>query len=1500
MKPHLHYTVVWMIILISMVTIECLSQPIEQFNQEKPLLSRQSSDNGKQARDSVPGSALEFAGSTGFVNIPSDVSLNNNQFTVEFWIKTDDPGEFKGVVDKGRNTDSDWYFLTGSVTNPNGIIFGVGDGSSRTELSYTWNDTLWHHVVGTFDGTAMHLYVDGQVYGSTTATHSETTNHITIGARNDQSYYLDGKVDEIAVWSVARNATEIRENLHLTLEGTETGLISYWQFNEGSGTTAADNAGSNDGTLMNPAGISWINSTLPRGSGTNAILEVAPVLGTVAFPGTGFEMYFSQKYLTDTISVTRIDGSPNRLPEGVNKVFDQQYWTIEKYGPGTYEARHIFTTAEKLTHQESLNPDMLKLYYRESNSSGEWTYLASAISVDMENQQVTFPGYDMPGQFILCTETNYFEGGYINYDTIWSGNVAVNGDVMIDGGVSLTIEPGTWIEFLGFYHIDCRGDIQAVGTETDSIVFLPNDTDVGWNRLLYFQTDPANDSSRFSYCRFSYGKAVENTDPTLRQGGAICIFWFDKISIAHCSFTNNSAVNYGGAIYSSRGEFSVKSSRFYNNYADDRGGAIYSQYCNPRIQNCIFEENSDNALGFNSSSPYVVNNLIFNNHGFGTVAFEQSSGTFINNTIVDNADHSVFLVDNSNPQFINNILRGNDGEVYIFDSNCDPDFYYCDVQGGTENFDGSGAGTNYTGDYQNCIDVEPSFTGTGEHPYDLADDSPCINAGDPATTTAETGSLDLAGDIRIYQGRVDIGAYESRLFTAHDDGFALEFDGYDDHVSIPSNSYYNTGAFTVEFWIKLSDPAKWSGIIDKGRDSNTDWYFLTGDEGETEGVIFGAGNGSSTAEISYAWNDELWHHVAGVCDGSTITLYVDGEDRGSETIAVSMSDNAVVLGSRLDNTYYMWGKIDELTMWNRALSLSEIREMMYQTRNETEAGLVGYWPFNSGGGPVAVDQILANNGTLNNMGIEGWINSTAPVPFKSGANGNWTNPGSWLSGQGVPSASWSRVKINTNIILNENRELIELSVENEKSLIVDAGAGLTVTGSLSNNSGTSGLELSSDASATASLIHETTGVNATVERYIPHYVGNAGWHFLSSPVVAQAIRPEFVSNENPIPGNDDFYKFDEVTNYWINTKNDEGNWNTAFEDNFVVGRGYNVAYETDVTKSFTGELNCDDLVLDETTSPAITYNAEGAAGWNMVGNPYPSAICWNSCTPTNIDASVYVYQGDAGQYASWNGSIGSLTDGIIPPMNGFFIKASAGASITIPKDARLHTGINYYKSLPNDLLVLSVAGNGYSDNTYLQFNEKATNNFDNPYDAYKLFGIEEAPQLYTVTNTINYSINVVPPSDEATIIPLHLRVGKETGYTLSLTDNTMNENVPILLKDLFTGQTYDLKKQTELSFNHSPAGPADRFLLMFNGAIGMEEPEHNTLEIYSYRSTVYIRTREPADMEINVYNMLGQHILGRSEKNRQILELPLAGKQGFYVVRVNTQQRQTTKKVWID
>src|SRR5262249_19052432 len=85
-----------------------------------------------------------------------------------------------------------------------------------------------------------------------------------IGHSNFPSEWWDGELDEVRIWNTARSAAEIQSNMCRSLTGTEPGLMGYWRFDEGSGTTVMDASGHGfDGTLVN--GAEWVDSTVPIG-----------------------------------------------------------------------------------------------------------------------------------------------------------------------------------------------------------------------------------------------------------------------------------------------------------------------------------------------------------------------------------------------------------------------------------------------------------------------------------------------------------------------------------------------------------------------------------------------------------------------------------------------------------------------------------------------------------------------------------------------------------------------------------------------------------------------------------------------------------------------------------------------------------------------------------------------------------------------------------------------------------------------------------------------------------------------------------------------------------------------------------------------------------------------------------------------------------------------------------------------------------------------------------
>ncbi|MDP8313672.1 MAG: right-handed parallel beta-helix repeat-containing protein [Candidatus Celaenobacter antarcticus] len=155
---------------------------------------------------------------------------------------------------------------------------------------------------------------------------------------------------------------------------------------------------------------------------------------------------------------------------------------------------------------------------------------------------------------------------------VWITNFSpyiIDGDINIQQGDSLRIEPGVQILFSGHYQCDIYGTLRATGTEDDSILFTAQDTITGWNGLKFDNTNSnRQDSSKIVHCECEYG----NSDD---YGGAISFINSSNVLVKNTVLTKNSAAVYGGGIYCEDSNPLLRGVNICNNVAHRGGGGIY-------------------------------------------------------------------------------------------------------------------------------------------------------------------------------------------------------------------------------------------------------------------------------------------------------------------------------------------------------------------------------------------------------------------------------------------------------------------------------------------------------------------------------------------------------------------------------------------------------------------------------------------------------------------------------------------------------------------------------------------------------------------------------------------------------------------------------------------------------------------------------------------------------------------------------------------------------------
>lgn len=214
---------------------------------------------------------------------------------------------------------------------------------------------------------------------------------------------------------------------------------------------------------------------------------------------------------------------------------------------------------------------------------------------------------------------------------------------------------------------------------------------------------------------------------------------------------------------------------------DTGGGGIYNKNVYPVFNNLIIKENSSANKGggiWNSNAhSFFINTLIIKNTaGYGAAVFNEqtSQARFVNCTITDNnASGNCGGVNsaetNTAISFTNSIIYGNTTNLSITEtSNIRNEL---NSLSGFENsiVQGSGSSTNWNSDFGvdfgNNLDTNPLFTNTVIGDYTLSVLSPAINMGDTNSPPIEYFNMvqDLAGNPRVSNSIIDIGAYETNL-----------------------------------------------------------------------------------------------------------------------------------------------------------------------------------------------------------------------------------------------------------------------------------------------------------------------------------------------------------------------------------------------------------------------------------------------------------------------------------------------------------------------------------------------------------------------------------------------------------------------------------------------------------------------------------------------------------------------------------------------------------------
>ena len=272
-----------------------------------------------------------------------------------------------------------------------------------------------------------------------------------------------------------------------------------------------------------------------------------------------------------------------------------------------------------------------------------------------------------------------------------------------------------------------------------------------------------------------------------------------------------------------------------------------------------------------------------------------------------------------------------------------------------------------------------------------------------ATTTSDLSS---SNHTVTFNGNSQISTAQSKF-----GGSGLYLDGTGDYLTIPTNTSFNLGNanFTIECWIKTSTTS--GGVLNRsngGAASNSS-FVLWIDANGNAGIYLTENTGWDSSNVNTTVvTDNVWHHVAGVRNGSSLRMYVDGVSSSSTTFSGTVPDSTRVFEVGAQDTAYFNGYIDQ-ARFTQGVARYTSTFTPPTTAHLTSAGDVNKQIIVNS----AADGVAIGTGGINQARIaKAWVNfwGTGTV----GIRGNYNVSSITDNGVGIYTVNFSSNMSDTN------------------------------------------------------------------------------------------------------------------------------------------------------------------------------------------------------------------------------------------------------------------------------------------------------------------------------------------------------------------------------------------------------------------------------------------------------------------------------------------------------
>lgn len=541
-----------------------------------------------------------------------------------------------------------------------------------------------------------------------------------------------------------------------------------------------------------------------------------------------------------------------------------------------------------------------------------------------------------------------------------------------------------------------------------------------------------------------------------------------------------------------------------------------------------------------------------------------------------------------------------------------------------------------------------------------------------------------------------------------------------------------------------------------------------------------------------------------------------------------------------------------------------------------------------------------NNADLRFQVIIG-IPTPTVITWDGSSGTDWNTAANW-STNAVPTSTSNVVipNVANDPVISGAATVNNMDFASGATLSVASGGTFTLNGTLTN---AGAVTIQSGGSFLQGNSSSITGAGTfSIQRQ-----GGSFYNFWSSPITAQS----------GVPGTSYSYNSAVSTQDDSDDNPQDPGW-SSFNGTMTPGKGY--AGLGGGLATFTGAPNNGNVNYSLFFSAFDNGYTQTSGGtpFNLVGNPYPSAISASSFLAANTDlhGTIYLWNDNGSNnysrsdYAYWNGTggLGSgggpTPNGFIGTAQGFMVRALNGGAVANFTNAQRVAASNgqFHKVNAEDSRIwFSVEGENQFNEVLIGQLEDATIEEDRLFDAVKLKGNPDI-SFSAISNETEYAILAFPPSTEEHTVPLKLSLSQAGTYTFKA--NTMEgfEGYQVSFVDVQNELNIPLVEGEGIDIALGAGDYMNRFYLNFSvsSVTSIQDENANGLYAWINGDNLMIQfddARESAVVE--VYDVNGRVIMQREQAFAQGTSvIPLARlATGVYVVRATVGQTVSTQKV---